>query len=353
MKKKVFFSIIMPVYNVEKYLEKAIKSVLEQTFYDFELIIIDDASNDNSKKIYIKYKEFCRIYRLEKNLGLSSVRNLGLEKSKGEYILFMDSDDWLENNALEILYNRIRKRKENVIIFGISEEYFNKKDQYIKSNIIKSEYYCSKNLIDIRKKIISLYENTLFRYAWNKIYKREFLENNNLKFKKINIVEDIIFNIEVFEYIDSILILDDVLIHYRRRVQGSLINKYYNDYWEVNKKVIDLEYNQYNRWNMISNIKKTLVRQYIKFVFLSIQMIFYKECKKSFNEKKDFIKDFVKKCSKEKFFKDITEKDLSGSLKYRVMYYIIKKRLCFIALLLGYIIYIMKKKCYLFWINIK
>ena len=111
-------SIIVPVYNVEPYLHKCIDSILAQTFTDFECILIDDGSPDNCPAICDEYatKDNRIILLHQKNAGVSAARNAGLNIAKGEWIGFVDSDDWIEKNALELLYNKQRETSADIII---------------------------------------------------------------------------------------------------------------------------------------------------------------------------------------------------------------------------------------------
>ena len=141
---EIKISIIVPVYNVEKHIEKCLDSILEQTLKEIELIVINDGSTDNSLKKIKKYKEDKRIIIInKKNEGLTKTRNIGFKIAKGKYIYNMDSDDYLESNkALEKLYNKIEKDDLDILVFDFYREYKNKK-----------EY--SKNIdIDENKKIL-------------------------------------------------------------------------------------------------------------------------------------------------------------------------------------------------------
>ena len=120
-------SVIMPVYNAEKYLSEAIESVLNQTYIDFELLLINDRSTDNSKEIC---RDFCerdsRITLLENNSeshGPGPTRNIGLDYAKGEYIYFMDADDWIDKRLLECATNRMQETKADVVEFGLINEW--------------------------------------------------------------------------------------------------------------------------------------------------------------------------------------------------------------------------------------
>lgn len=142
------FSFIVPVYNAEKYLDRCIKSMLKQSLQNFEIILIDDASTDNSIGIMKKYQERnsnISIYRNEKNKGVSYSRNIGIKKAQGEYLVFCDADDWYEENALEQFSNAIEKYNADFVTSNYYISYDNAKikisseNQFAKENITKEE----------------------------------------------------------------------------------------------------------------------------------------------------------------------------------------------------------------------
>lgn len=179
-------SIIVPIYNVEEYLSTCINSILNQTFKDFELILVNDGSTDNSLEICKYYKDIDdRICIIDKkNGGLSSARNAGLDIAKGEYIGFVDSDDYIHPQMYEILYRYIRKEKADISLcdFKKVNGYDNYKLQkYTENNLnIKIKSYSN---IQASEELFR--ENAItFIVAWNKLYRRELFDNNRYKLGK-------------------------------------------------------------------------------------------------------------------------------------------------------------------------
>lgn len=191
-------SIIVPVYNTEKYLDDCLKSITEELTNDMELIIIDDGSTDNSINIYNKYKnENVNIYQ-NTNHGVSYSRNYGIEKATGEYLLFVDADDTMEKGWCEKLTKLILMQKEDVM-FILSELPNNQVDKMQLLNYIFK--------IENRYNWIST--------PWSKLYKREFLNNNNIRFIE-NIIngEDMLFNAEVILATNDILFTRNHIYNY-------------------------------------------------------------------------------------------------------------------------------------------
>lgn len=187
----MIFSIILPVYNSEKFLDRTINSVLDQSYSNFELIIIDDKSTDNSLKIANKFQKKdarIRLIAQSKNKGVANARNIGLEKVKGEYILFLDSDDTLPINALKYYKNEIDKTGADIIQSQI---------------LIKGVQGHNKNYLKVKNKI---YNNTIvikkflnFRnvsgYVGGKVYKKDIVKNIRFK-ESMQYGEDGAFMIE-------------------------------------------------------------------------------------------------------------------------------------------------------------
>lgn len=184
---KYKLSIIVPVYNVEKYVEKAIESILNQDFKDLEIIIIDDGSTDNSATIINKYDNYknCKIIHKE-NAGLGAARNTGLREASGEYIMFLDSDDFLEHNSISKIYASVKE--DDLDVLQCSYRHVNEYGDYIGGEDIIS----STNVMSGDEWI----KNGNISYgACFCIYRHEFLFDNNLEFMEGVLHEDMDFTL--------------------------------------------------------------------------------------------------------------------------------------------------------------
>lgn len=202
------FSIIIPVYNKAPYLDSCISSVINQTYKNLEIIIIDDGSTDNSLEICEKYRE--RDERIElisqPNKGVSVARNLGIQKASGEWIYFLDADDYLELDAFEILMNEIKLNPDiNIIQFGLNQI---KNNQYI--TFEQPERCIYANGVDIIK------NNDKQRYvAWLHLIKKSIIIDNNIRFfEDMRHNEDILFMYQVFLSTKNILRIDRSLYNH-------------------------------------------------------------------------------------------------------------------------------------------
>lgn len=214
--KKIKFSIIIPVYNVEKFLERCLKSICELKLEDKEIILINDGSTDNSLEILEKYiKIYPKNIKIisQKNQGVSKARNVGIENSIGEYILFIDSDDFIEPKQTEKILN-VAYEQEVDILIGSFFEYF------LEENI-KSMPFVKKDLDRVYDGMKFLKHSHKERYfsdvVWNKVYSRRFLLENKLFFKEKLLHEDTLFNLKAFCFAKKIKYFIGTPFYYYRQ----------------------------------------------------------------------------------------------------------------------------------------
>ena len=165
-------SIIVPIYNAEKYLNRCIDSLINQTKKELEFILINDGSTDSSEEIIKSYSDKRIKYYKNKNQGIGKTRNFGIEKAKSDYIMFLDSDDYLEYNACEKLYEKISSENLDLVICDYYKVYENGTKEDVKVLSFENTTLKEKNniLLDINLA------------PWNKIYKLDLIKKNNIKF---------------------------------------------------------------------------------------------------------------------------------------------------------------------------
>ena len=199
-------SIIIPVYNVEKYIRRCLNSLVNQTLSDIEIIVVNDGTPDNSQTIideYVKKYPNKVISIIKENGGQGSARNLGLEKATGEYIGYVDSDDYVELNMYEELYNKAKESNSDIIVCGNnlqSENY-----ELISKDDVETEFLLGKMAV------------------WNKLYKRKILIDNKIKFRSKVWYEDLDFTMKVYFSSKKISYVDNHLYNYLLR-EGSTMN---------------------------------------------------------------------------------------------------------------------------------
>jgi len=214
-------TIIVPFYNTEKYLEECLASIRGQTFSNYECLMIDDGSTDSSRKIAKKYLDDSRFKLLgDKHIGFPLSKNLGLDNARGDYILFVDSDDYIESNCLEILYNNLIETNSDISI----ARYTQNMNQKNIDNYFKVETY--KDRDSIMSKLLS---NT---FLWNKLYKRYIFDD--MRFEDVEALSDTMLNYLLFEKAHKTCYIN--IITYRHRVHDEnmtyRVRNFSSTYWE-------------------------------------------------------------------------------------------------------------------------
>lgn len=210
---KPLVSIIIPVYNVEKYLKKCVDSILSQSFTKFELILVDDGSTDNSPQICDEYtSKDNRVHVLhKKNGGVSAARNDGLDVAQGEYVSFIDSDDWVEEDYLQTLLNY---NEFDIVFFSHRLIY---EDGYSSKFLFQEKEADTRNIWNV---ITFLKKNStewnFYGYTWNKIFRRAIIEKYKVRFVEgLRVSEDEVFTLDYCTHACSIKVLPICLYNYR------------------------------------------------------------------------------------------------------------------------------------------
>lgn len=241
-----FFSIILPVYNVEKFLDRCIQSIQKQNFTDYEIILVDDGSKDDSPRICDEWaKRDARIHVIHKmNAGLGLARNTGLEAAKGKYILFVDSDDYIVGDLLCDLFDTIKMKNPEFIFFGMrrvdsgGKTILDLPPKPLKM-VYDNKYEIMNQLLPdfIGKNPRTGHITNLRISVCTSCIRKDFFDRSNLRFvsERQFISEDLWFYLEAFPYIDNAVFLSEVYYCYCQN-EGSLTYSYKQDrYWRLKK----------------------------------------------------------------------------------------------------------------------
>lgn len=268
MNNKPYFSIIVPVYKVERYLEQCVQSILMQTYNNFELIMVDDGSPDNCPQMCDDFKNNDeRVKVIHKvNGGLSDARNFGLSKAQGEYILFLDSDDfWNSESALENIYTKLITTNVDVLIFGM-QKYYQKENRFLDARVP----FCDKVFESQAQATKRLIENNFFvACAWDKAIKASFIKKNGMRFVKGQLSEDIEWCCRILLGSPKIDVLSEGFYIYRQQNDDSItanigrknlehicnVIKTYSEkgMTQNNEELLNFLAVQYVQWMTISN----------------------------------------------------------------------------------------------------
>ena len=240
------FSVIVPVYNVEKYIDKCLNCLVNQTYKNIEIIVVNDGSPDNSQKIIDKYVnkyDNVKSY-IKKNGGLSDARNFGLKYAQGEYISFIDSDDYVSKNMFKVINDSISNKDYDLIYFDytvVSSKY---------KKLFNKEFYCidNENVSDIEY----LFSDPC---AWNKIYKRKFLKDVEFQFPKGIIYEDYCSTPTLIKHNPKIMHIDKCLYYYVFSDYSITRGSEYKEKYEDLLKATDILYDNFKDTNYLYEIE--------------------------------------------------------------------------------------------------
>ena len=263
-------SVILPIYNVKKYVRQCLNSVLKQTLEEIEIICIDDGSTDGSTEILKEYeKKDSRIrafYR--KNQGAGAARNYGIQQARGKYLSFLDSDDFFESDMLELAYEKAEKYNTDIVLYR-SDQYYTEKQQFqeVPWTLLMPElpHYEPFNRRQLTENIFKV----VVGWAWDKLFTRAFVEENHLYFQEQRTTNDMLFVFSAVVLAKRIAVVDKVLAHQRCDTKDSLSktrekswNCFYNAlcalrdrikeegvWWELEKDFINYALH-FSLWNL-------------------------------------------------------------------------------------------------------
>lgn len=248
-------SIVVPVYNMEKRLKTCVDSLLKQDV-DFEIILVDDGSKDSGPAIcdeYVRQDERIRAIH-KKNDGLSMARNSGLDIAQGEYVCFVDSDDWIDADMLKRMLAAADEYDVEVVAVGISSDYEDS-GKHVLCELKEEHAFFGRE--GCRKAIYAMEHAEVFPFSTNKLYRRSLLEGNQIRFEKINgPVEDILFNLRVMDCVQSIALLKGAPYHYMQYGAPTLARRHYPHMYEITQRVNSLRRAMYQKFEMTSEAEK-------------------------------------------------------------------------------------------------
>ncbi|SDB66473.1 glycosyltransferase family 2 protein [Butyrivibrio sp. INlla16] len=322
---KPFFSLILPIYNVEAYLQRCVDSIISQNFDDYEIILVDDGSTDSCPALCDEIcttDERIRVIH-KKNGGLSSARNAGIEVANGEYVFYIDSDDWIEPNALLTLHNTLENGSCDILKFNFKYMPSGKEE---KSSIMPGKYDAN----DIHKWIVKeslVNTGEVICSAWSHVYRLEFLKTEDIVFVSEREIgsEDYLYNLETYLKAKSMVVIPDIIYNYDFR-EGSLTQKYRDKLYEQYKNLNSGMHNVAKKCGDYENLKNALYSSYIGKCFY---VVLRNECKitstHTRNDSFRKIKEILNHNELREALKDYKSSDLSR--KEKIMLFVLKYKM--------------------------
>lgn len=293
------FSIILPTYGVESYIAQALTCLRNQIYSDFEVLVVDDASPDQSVAIAQRFAdqdERIRIIHHTDNQGLSAARNSGISFAKGRYITFFDPDDTYEPRLLEKVAESLDRQRAQIILFGHTEDTCNEAGEITQSLAYPVPISSSKEPPEessvgssaipsatsatheyqspeaFHPMVLTWEKNIHYGYAWNKFYDLAFIKEHRLKFKNNPLIEDLEFNVEAFSCAQTVNVVSEPLYHYAKREQGNLTNKFEPCYFELHQRRIQLLVDQQKAWGLWNDESRAVLGSlYARYIISALE----------------------------------------------------------------------------------
>lgn len=268
-KKQPWISVVMPVYNAQTYLSDSIESVLNQSFTDLELIIVDDCSFDKSSEICKRYVEKdvrVKFVQLEKNIGAGMARNRGIQEAKGKYLAFMDADDTIEPRLYQMAIDASENGDVDMVVWGITEWFYDENENVVSKNPIMPGNGVWKKENKIALEALELERKTLLGYQCNKLYKRQIAEKNQIWFEEAILYEDFFFSIRMLEHSSSLSMINTAGYYYNKRFNGSVTTKFVKEYFELSRRRVYEMYRYCQHMKILNEAVDALGKIYLRYI---------------------------------------------------------------------------------------
>lgn len=318
-------SVIVPIYNSQKTLNDCIKSVLNQTYKNFELILIDDGSSDNSRYICEEYERIDQRVKVffQQNSGPSVARNVGIGNATGKYILFVDSDDYIENDMLYELIHNAEIENADLVVCGMIVDMYNLSGELVSSKVCKLTPRIINDNCKIPQNIIDLVENEKISGPYCKLIRRDIIVKHDI-LMPINIIlqEDLYFSLKVLEYVNKLIVIEGCYYHYNKGSTKSITSRYFPNKYEMTNEVHDLLVNFYmNRCDEI-DILKRINFIYVKNTYAAFINLFHSDCTMSKQKKLEYIKNIIKSFK----YSNVISCAYKKGIKYNVLLFLLKTK---------------------------
>ena len=304
----VKISIIVPVYNAEKYIDRCMQSIYAQTFTDYEIILVNDGSKDNSLvlcKAYADKDERIKVIDKE-NGGAGSARNAGIEVAQGEYLAFPDVDDWFDKNMYQELYDLAKSGDFDMVFSGVNYYTQGKDDEmiYSRSAYCKPVKFFTQE--ECRKNVMELFPTTtIFDVPWNKLYKRELVISNGVRFTNIKRCQDATFNIDCYHFAKSVIASDKAYYNYMENTPAGVWRKFPRNYIDINVYYYTHLKELLNDWGMYeSDVKRHYDTSFVLSVYETLGMWDNPNWGLDKQGKKKYVETIMNRADVQDFFAD-------------------------------------------------
>lgn len=296
MMEEIKVSVIMPVYNVEEYVGKAIESILNQTLTEWEFLIVDDGTPDRSGVICDEYaQKDKRIHVIHKeNGGAPSARNVAIDLAKGKYMYFMDSDDWAEPTMLQDMYELAEKNNAQLVVAGFFIDTYYSETEYRTDDFVSANAVYG-NVQEFRQNAYKLFDKNLLYTPWNKLYASDYIMAHNLRFPK-TFWDDFPFNLSVVENVERVVVTSRQYYHFMRARAESETAAYRPEMYQKREEEHGWLIALYKKWGVMNpQTREMLARRYIERFIGCVENLTNPKCDLGYTEKRDEVKRMLAK----------------------------------------------------------
>lgn len=339
---KPLISVVMPLYNGEKYMDKAIEAVLNQTYKNIELIIVNDASTDGSLskcEEWAKKDDRVLVCNHTENQGIGGARNTGLKNAKGDYLTFVDSDDTIVPELYETVLRGDSLYDEYV--WGIKEVYIDASDNITGENVLSCRDKVCMDAKSVRESVIMLEDKTMFGYTWNHMYSMKLFKEHELTFPGGAYHEDYMFNMKAIEYVNSMKICDIAGYNYSKRTTGdNMTNKFAREYFVVSRKRVKTMVCAYKRWGLYNQaVQDSCANRYLRYCLSALA----RNCNKAMDMEHSEREAFIKHVRQDYLYKEVVRGANIKGKANKALFFMIEHMMINGCLAMGRGVYTVKK----------
>ena len=287
-------SVIVPVYGVEDYVARAIESVQNQTYSNWELFLVDDGSKDRSGAICDRYAiGDSRIHVIHKeNGGAPSARNMAIDQADGKYLFFMDADDWAEHHMLKDMVKLAEDNNSELVITGYYiDTYYSDNEKFVQEQAIPDIVYASAQ--EFHEKAYELFDENLLYTPWNKLFLTEYIKGHDLYFPN-TFMDDFPFVLSVIRDVERVAVSSEKYYHFIRKREESETAKYRDNLYEKREDEDRWMHELYEHWNVNDPASMEMIdRRYVERLIGCIENVTNKNCTMSRHKKKKTIRRMI------------------------------------------------------------
>ena len=287
-------SVIIPAYNIENYISKALDSLLASDFDDYEVIIVDDGSVDRTGEIadsYARHYPHVSVIH-QKNSGAPAARNAAMETASGKYVFFMDGDDTVEKNMLREMFDLAESSACQLVVAGFYIDTYTSDDSYFEEKKSAGSFSGGSELF--RKRSVELFDNNLLYPPWNKLFSLDRLKKENIRFRQVR-WDDFPFVVDYIRDLESACVTDRAYYHFTRQRAESETARYFPGMFDKRREEHTMLLELFDHWGMSDDpgVKEFLARRYVERLFGCVENVTCKASGLSVKEKLGQIRRFI------------------------------------------------------------